>query len=251
MAKLPKILYKYRSLKSEFTEDIITNNIIHYSSPVHLNDPHDVYPYVKPLTEDEKQQLFQSYGFSEEDIKKGLPNLHQHTLHQMVQATLAQISIFSLSKTCKSILMWSHYADGHYGICFGFDISADRDSFKNPVSVKYQNERAIIDVTKLQTYEDSDLQQIREALTIKYKQWKYEKEVRCFAQFDNPDKNLIYKDEALREVIFGWQVPEYKRIEIAKLCKAYHKEVDFYGMVMVNGREFRFEPERLDYLKKV
>lgn len=251
MDELPKILYKYRSLRSEFTEDIITDNIIHYSSPVHLNDPHDLFPYVKPLSEDEKRHLFLSCGIPDEYIKNGLPNLNQQDLHRVVQTTFANIGIFSLSKICNSILMWSHYADAHNGMCFGFDISADKEAFRCPISVSYQNERAVIDLTEIQRNGDWNVQQVYDALTVKYKQWEYEQEVRCFNQFDMPDKNVVYKDKALKEVIFGWLVPENKRVEIAKLCKAYHKDVDFYGMVMVNDRAFRFEPERLDYLKKV
>ena len=45
------------------------------------------------------------------------------TLNQAVQMWISAVGILSLSKTPTDALLWSHYSDGHRGLCLGFESS--------------------------------------------------------------------------------------------------------------------------------
>jgi hypothetical protein len=101
--------------------------------------------------------------------------------------------------------MWSHYADKHKGICLGFDIA---DEHLKPVDyvdsvVKFDNSNP----SKFLEY--LEMVGIDKLLTLKYKDWTYEQEVRVFIPLEEIDKdtNLYFcsfeGNMQLREVILG------------------------------------------------
>ena len=129
----------------------------------------------------------------------------------------------------KSFLMWSHYADSHYGACLEFDLDKklmdfadkyedlliDRKDITNidfnrnsiPFIVKYAKK---IPKTTLKG-SNSDYRW----MTTKSQIWSYEKEVRCFIQSsDKPDndeshfENVSFPFKYLTKVIFGCLTPK-------------------------------------------
>lgn len=113
--------------------------------------------------------------------------------------------IICFSKSWKNPLMWSHYADKHKGICLGFDIAGEHLKPVDYVDsvVKFDNSNP----NKFLEY--LELGEIEKLLTLKYKDWMYEKEVRLFVPLEVIDvdtKLYFYGFEGnmqLREVILG------------------------------------------------
>lgn len=254
-----RILYKYRDYKSLYRDDYFTLREVHFSSPRQMNDPFDIHPYVKHLSDEDKQQLIKTCGigkfFSSDEIGKGIRNLSGADLYYSVQEVLSHVYILSLSKTYKSIQMWAHYADQHRGICVGFDISMDKACFSSPCDVIYKEERAQINLLELYDLNPTSIKaQIRKAITTKQEQWGYEEEVRCLHEFSEQERaeqrtNKVFNKAAIKEIVFGWLTPQEDIRRIMNLCKENKLDVDFYQMVMVNTPSFMLERERLDYLK--
>lgn len=84
---------------------------------------------------------------------------------------IRQIGVFCLSEVNDSILMWSHYANEHKGICIGFDTG--KSMFQLAWQVKYQEEFPIIQRPK-----DSEEILLNKSLLTKADCWSYEKEWR-------------------------------------------------------------------------
>lgn len=117
---------------------------------------------------------------------------------EMRQILLDQINsygVISYSRNEKNHLMWSHYADHHKGMCLVFDVP-------NPIKmgirkVKYLNKLPDINYGAQMTELNKELRKI---ITIKSKEWRYEKEYRQILI----DKNLHYQYPGkLVEIVFG------------------------------------------------
>lgn len=94
--------------------------------------------------------------------------------------------VCSLSKDYKHTLLWSHYADGHKGCCFGISLISE-----NVVPINY--------VSELQpVHSDCDG---RTLLSYKSKLWEYEQEIRLFS------KNS-YCPVDIHQIIFGYKMPQ-------------------------------------------
>lgn len=84
------------------------------------------------------------------------------------------VGLLCFSSSRDNPVQWSHYADGHKGMCLGFDVP---DS--HVAQVKYAPTRPIANMQKLFANEMSGHEEIRRWLNIKYEHWSYEQEWRA------------------------------------------------------------------------
>jgi hypothetical protein len=116
-----------------------------------------------------------------------------------------KIGLLCFSSDWKSPLLWSHYAEGHKGICLGFDLRRTRVE-----EVVYTDKRLHEQVPDEAEPGDVPLD-LRERLTkTKSSLWKYEEELRVFVDLEKEAKNeqgLYFKsfddDMRLAEAILG------------------------------------------------
>ncbi|MDX9859228.1 MAG: DUF2971 domain-containing protein [candidate division Zixibacteria bacterium] len=115
------MIYKYTKL----FPSICKNLEFRFSSPKELNDPfegHIDYSSIENIA----SKMTWEIEFDKADLL------------EIAKAGIwfGDIRIFSLSKTCDSPLMWSHYADRHRGVVIGFN---EADNFFNQ-DIIYHNE---------------------------------------------------------------------------------------------------------------
>ena len=151
----------------------------------------------------------------------------------------ALISCFS--KTNKSILMWSHYADKHKGICIEFEQEDDEDFF----DVKYQEERQNLDLFEIMSRmlayeyigEKADINDYRISNLIlspflcKSLEWKYEEEVRCIHPLSKLNDKIsldkdedgndmyLYKMDKISKVYIGYKMEELNKSNLVSLLR--------------------------------
>jgi hypothetical protein len=110
--------------------------------------------------------------------------------------------VISLTETHRNLLMWSHYASSHKGVCVGYEVDffekLEKDEFNvmpNLKAIKYLPERVIYDSKRFdldQQINTSDsLDSIINAMMKKSDEWIYEKEHRCIVPFSWADKFII------------------------------------------------------------
>jgi Protein of unknown function (DUF2971) len=187
-------LYKYRSLSgcsSQRVERLLLNSE-YFPPPREFNDPFDCCPAssFKDSTRDELAVHIDSL------YRKHMPHLSTAERQHLVSSTckdlshkskheLDQISklvmddavnsagVLSLSAKHHNILMWSHYADSHRGVCFRFKASSTTPFFGQAQPVTYQSARPIFN-----PFDNNLDRQVDAALLTKAELWIYEEEWR-------------------------------------------------------------------------
>lgn len=116
-----------------------------------------------------------------------------------------------------NMLMWSHYADSHKGICVGYDFSKFDNLFKSKEiklkrlqNVNYTHTNNI-DINVLNNPNDSDFwAELNKLFYTKSTDWAYENEWRVILEYDKEiDKSEtgrkldIKLNEIIKEVVFG------------------------------------------------
>jgi len=227
----PGSFYKYRAL-SERTIDILEKNYIWLAEIASLNDPfecsiqfdnneclrkyygskdfQDLYVKItgKKLLDAEIMLLTKSRRPYEDYIKictgKNIPlNLSpeqqlskvQDRWSEIVSETNRQLRICSFSLNNDSLLLWSHYAQEHKGICIEYDL-LDNDIARTYIQPVIYSSK----VPKIGIFEEYNTMQMIASSLIKSKEWEYEQEWRItiFKQSANfPQKLQVPKPVAI------------------------------------------------------
>ena len=129
------MIYKYIDLKDSFLKlKTAKKEQIWLSSPQKFNDPFDCsFPIKSSFSEDEFYDLackMNEIGKKKPPIRNQISKFSAEELNNkgadMLKVFLNSMNtwgICSSSKNWDSILMWSHYADHHQGLCLGYDDS--------------------------------------------------------------------------------------------------------------------------------
>lgn len=227
------LIYKYMS----FREIYFRNFMLKASRYGEFNDPFDLVlgEYGMSLTEVDAKEF---YDMMPEHYKT--LDYYQETYLDIQAGARASIAIICFSETFEDILMWSHYADNHAGLCIGYDVECD--FFNSMYSCSYSQ-----NVGKLKpvTYSGERPQFITPCELVndtshwfrKAECWSYEKEHRILLPIDKAsvieldhDSVLGYKIDPvnIREIIFGCKMEsEHKNF--------IHKELDGFDIDIIEA----------------
>lgn len=220
MDNCPIHFYRYRSLAggaAEFVERTICHDELYFPKPASFNDPFDCRPIFSFEATKEGNvscigQLVKTEGFNldkrqYQELEKMLSSAEQSSgssaLLHMIQMTCAkkltqQTGILCLSGVRDDILMWSHYADSHRGICLEFDSSFS--FFTDAQEVTYWSDRP-----KVNPFRQSHGEMLEASLLSKSEQWCYEREWRI-VDYKEGSGIRIFPAEALTGVILGAEI---------------------------------------------
>ena len=211
--KLQSPLYKYRSLadaSKEYTLDIFRKCELFFAAPSSFNDPFDckfspVIASVKNLASEIAKR--QTLGYEPDNVERTIlaDSAIDANFVKAVDRVMNRHGICCFSRNDEEILMWSHYADCHKGICLEFDVSKDPDFFVFPKNVAYQDNYPKIDVSQP---EGTNIY-VSALLGTKYKKWYYEQEVRVYKEHHQA---YHFNPASLVSVTFGCKT-EAKIIE--------------------------------------
>lgn len=256
--KLPSSLFKYQSLTSPHTIENLQKRQIWFSKPEKLNDPFDcAAPYLINLdvTENEWQSAYKqllkwkSYGeatVSDEELKTRyfsegkLNQRFRDDYHKIVFALIdknprnyEKIGVVCLSEEPDNILMWSHYSDGHRGICLEFDTGylGEKPRFHR---VQYKKSYPVFKVVSLL----SKTLLYPTPLVTKSVKWKYEKEWRLLSEHGNT--GVQYHIKALKAIYFGCATSKQ---DIDKIITLPAKSAPRLYKMKRSEREFKLEIE--------
>jgi hypothetical protein len=217
------LLYKYRSLDTasvEFTSKIISAQEVYFSRPDAFNDPFEFRPklslqatkaefatYLDGLYK--RKQPWMNRQQRKDSIAAVLKDKSRN--HQSVEAAsllsdaMAKITkfcgVYCLSEDPANILMWSHYADCHRGICLGFDGANTNPFFGRAQKVTYQESYPVANIIKDEpgTYQDK-------VVLTKASFWAYEREWRII-EHEHGSGVYRYNQGDLKQIIFGVKTP--------------------------------------------
>lgn len=224
------IFYKYfrwPSQEENYTEKVLRNSALFFSSPTKFNDPFDlkVYlPYLRTKDADRKilewiiwecdridtQGDFKAREWLYSGILENLSWHNNQVMEKTIETLRKNTGVCCFTTERDDILMWSHYADSHQGICIGFDFSRDKCRYVEPREVIYTEDYPVAE-----SFSNSFFDNFYQGLFTKSLLWKYESEYRAIQPVANVC--LPYSKECVVEIIIGCQVPLRIKTQIREI----------------------------------
>ncbi|MEX2185370.1 MAG: DUF2971 domain-containing protein [Pirellulales bacterium] len=218
-------LYKYRQLfnspnaeANHNTRKMVVEGEIHFSNPLHFNDPFDCATYASMEARDEdvlatlkqmSRERFPQISGADVDADARMrlmryqkdSEFQREFEEQTLREHYASRGVFCLSETCTSVPMWAHYAAEHRGICLELDLQRLQDAFPPISKVEYPPTLGAYNaVDTLLCSDDVAVRKLVKSFLTKTPEWAYEQEWRIIADSVGP-KN--YPLKCLTAVILG------------------------------------------------
>ncbi|MEZ5364082.1 MAG: DUF2971 domain-containing protein [Bryobacterales bacterium] len=192
---LPPRLYKYQSLSPEVLLGLLDRSLW-FSAPLDFNDPFDCRYRVVAEGPSRSQMTLERAKLKADELLE-FPKTR---------------SVACFSETPDNLLLWSHYAASHTGVCLEFDTKSA--PFKDAQPVSYTDSFPTVDYPSLEAQTDD---QLCDSLVLqKAESWSYELEWRIVRR--EAAHSEEYLPRALTGVYFGLAQPYRKRLSIAQLA---------------------------------
>ena len=157
-----------------------------------------------------------------------------------------QNGLLCFCRTWRNPVMWSHYAENHTGLCYGFDV--DPNTF---VDVRYVSERLYPDLSLKSFFDHVGEDQMVDLFATKFIHWSYEEEVRLLVTFSEavPKEEHIFHSFSgkmqLREVIVGprstYELSDVREVVPDENVKVFKSRLAFQRFEIVRqGDKTRF-----------
>ncbi|MBI5914756.1 MAG: DUF2971 domain-containing protein [Bacteroidetes bacterium] len=176
VGEMPNKVYKFSSVDDNLIKTL-EESYLWLSKPSDFNDPFDCDSNFISFNKNTDKKL--SFEITLETVSKAW-------------------GVCCFTQEYDSILMWSHYANKHKGVCLGFDPRTSTETFLL-LKVDYVKD------FESSEYFDSKFKAIPHMMITKAGCWEYEQEMRIFKDFNG---ELQFPKNALKEVIFGCKATE-------------------------------------------
>ena len=250
-AEVPPKFYKYRSMKGEaekWVERTVLHDEVFFASASTFNDVFDLKPVFSLEASPERQredflkmsrkyspELTEEQHLTEADRVMATsmsPGEIEYTtniiqaLHS--QAITTKVGVFCVSTKRDDILMWSHYAESHAGICLEFDGSFA--FMAHAQEVRYSDDRRPIN-----PYDDDDQVKMDKALLTKSERWAYESEWRLIRYAAGPGV-VRFRPHNLTGIILGAMVSHSTVETVRRWSRERTKPVQLYRAITSNKK---------------
>lgn len=236
----PDFVFRYRHFQGkhrEYTAQILTDSLLYFPSPSTFNDPFDCRVHFNFTATDEEIQRYYMRLLRKiapaaspaKRLKKARQDMNRfdrtsflENITRALQEDVNKVGVLSLSAVQDNVLMWSHYAAGHSGICLRFDVSAAIEFFGIAQKVIYASE-----YPKVELLSASPEDKVKALLMTKANEWSYENEWRIFNHHSGPEKKK-FSEPALIGVIFGARISSQDRDFAIECIRARKSPVKLY-----------------------
>lgn len=194
--------------------------------------------------------ICQKLGKFSQNQQEELDKLNEKTMHYKeiiseefkteLRNVDSKIIVTCFSKKNNEILMWSHYADGHKGVCIEFEFKNNQDFFE----VVYNKKRKKLNLKELlyrifymmnqneQTPDEALIKLLSFQFIVKSrKDWNYEEEVRCIKSLNeglkelSKGKYLCSIEGKINRIYLGCNISKENEDVIRNLCQVKGIEV--------------------------
>jgi hypothetical protein len=190
---------------------MLVDSVLPLSSPAWFNDPFDMHArIVVDGTHEERRRRYTEIAEAQtpplgwkrrEEAIQTLMSRSEGELRQRAQESYSNAAkefgvCCFVGDRARDVLMWSHYADNHKGVCLQFDYARDVPVFARAVSIDYIDDYPTINW--IHNFQRS----IGKAILRKHTRWAYENEFRISEPWQ-AGKYIGFRPEALTGLIFG------------------------------------------------
>ena len=267
------LFYKYRAINDN-TLNVLKNQELYFSHSSEFNDPFDsksdliwkgkMEDWIRFYSKYENKNPIVVKNFINETIKKGLLKKKKGYIQPSQKNTglkylLDYPRACCFSKDKNNILMWSHYANEHNGICLCFNSEQiDNGNFLILDSNPHLLFRVVYDenlpkqVNMLSNYEPEKLVAF---LHTKHSSWEYETEYRLILWGEDFHGKFTksFRKEDLEGIIFGLKTPIEDIEKVYDIIKPNYLQegikVNFYKAQEIKGK-YAINIKKIDSLDK-
>ncbi|EGK02605.1 DUF2971 domain-containing protein [Dysgonomonas gadei] len=147
---------------------------------------------------------------------------------------VSTLSVCCFSRNMNNILMWSHYADSHRGVCLEWEIDEEAPHIKGALNpITYDNKLVTLEEVKItkEGYLDLNVGDNGKFIFQKLKYWEYEEEMRIYNIDEDPNSNPRGKSKEflgkLTSIYFGKNVIK-DTIELVKFNTSHIPNLKYY-----------------------
>jgi hypothetical protein len=204
---VPNFFYKYMAVDEKYLRTVLINSAFYLSSRTQFNDPFDVtcrFAYTqnaKAINQAIRDTIKAgNVPFKRrEEVARNVRDRYSsiENLKAAFNAVADRVGIVSLTSSPRNLLMWSHYAMNHTGVCFQFYPSAEAELFNGISAVQYSDTKLVLDIGL--PYDEHDIARI---FLQKSTEWTYEREWRFVSSRRARQLGPI-SGNALSGVIYG------------------------------------------------
>lgn len=228
--KIPQKFYRYRSLANEYETDNIMQGQIWLSKPTEFNDPYDsminidLDEILKKYLEADKEIIYKYNSLSRGDKRKVRRNIEREKaklekdIKKELEILRKSFGIACFSESYDSLLMWSHYADYHRGICLEYSF----EEIKNiaPFCPVIYTDRFENLVNYVDIKQDEVSDEAIKLFMTKSKDWSYENEWRIIDILveDGAEKGRILKGLKPQKILMGCKISDTNERETIKVA---------------------------------
>ncbi|MBB5439173.1 hypothetical protein HDC92_002860 [Pedobacter sp. AK017] len=236
--------FKYVNLHDGL-EYVLKTNTFKFTHPGEFNDPFDcnekmIDVVISPQIE--KQFILEAgakHGLPRKEIRKHFNKIGGNShYHKILKEKKKDFKVSCFSEISDDVLMWSHYADKHKGMCIGFDLNLIcPDYVLYPVNY-------IDEVQKIDGMANTPYVFYYWA-TFKAARWSYEREIRAVSK--NGKSIIVYPKDAVREVIFGCNVKQSEIVVTIKALKKLRYKGILLSQMTIDGKTMQLKKIPLKY----
>jgi len=231
-----------------WTLEVILIGQIYIPHPSQFNDPFDgSIPFDSNYNPAEFREWAVKYGEREgHDAKTIEANLHRYfngdgslsdfaiskidSASRELDESNKKMRVLCLSEKCDSILMWSHYANKHQGVCIGFAREASSDLGDDAACSPVVCDDTYPKPRFLEIFSD-DGRLTHNLFYRKAKGWDYEKEWRLLYEGSDPKTALPSK---ISRVILGCRCDDTTKALVQAACVA--KSIPLFAATQTPGQ---------------
>lgn len=224
----PIRLWKYREW-NEFSRRLISDGELYFSSLDDLNDPFEFYWREQfPQDSEEREEFIWKFcrAVASDALEPILLELRRQLEKWMQRSELGVIGlvptaaefqegVFCASERFDDLLMWSHYADKHRGVCVS--LRTDRMAGRRILQVNYREDIEIIDAWD---YVRHTTEAFVKASIRKSPHWSYEREWRTVGP-----KGVQFFPDVVDCVIVGAAARDSTRKEVRDFVESTGKKI--------------------------
>ena len=250
----PTMLYKYCSVAT--AEKIFRDGAVLLKAAAGFNDPFEMNCRIHWPDDDELRRRIgrQFPTLSEpkrtavyEDALRHKREFGDNLPPESRGFILQNAGVSCFSETRESILMWSHYADEHKGVCIGFSaVEMLQSLLAKPVTPPLGGGIRLGAVPCVVQYKDAlpvweggRSESVGDVVATKARCWAYEREWRIFALLAAGKKQELLP-ETFGRVIFGARAAENDKKRLARLIAKRHPSVKFL-QAEISRTEYKVE----------
>ncbi len=241
--------FLYRFTTIDRAEEILTQGKVFFPSPKDFNDPFDC--KFRPVF---AASALKRERFNRNLVRERNPAMPKYQLKRIAKRASSKASfeeaakrlmvrigssvgMLCLTERNDSILMWSHYANKHQGVCLQFRGLERLDT--PPLRVVYSNDYPVVDLLKYEPFifgqDETARAKQKEVVEYMYltkaKDWAYEREWRIvdWAASRSQSRGLhTLAPDLLAGVILGCQVTDHDRDRIKSCISGREPRLNLY-----------------------